>query len=291
MRNLSKTRLLAFRQCRKRLWLEIHRPDLQTELSDTVGLFRMGQKVGEIARRIYDPSGSGAVIDVQGEGFGPALTRSMALLESTAPIFEAGFAAEGALAFADIMLPVSEEAKHAWRMVEVKSATGIRDYHRDDIAIQAFVALAASVPLRSIALAHIDGDWVYSGDDNYQGLLIENDLTNEAFQRGDEVRTWINAAHAAVAELSEPQVRTGPQCSNPFECRFRTYCESQEPQPKYPVGWLPRLRAQAVNEFVETNATTDLRDVPDEYLDNLQRRASQESELKAAGCSRSLPRR
>ena len=188
MRNLSKSKLLAFRQCPKRLWLEVHRPDLRVETSDTEARFQVGHEVGEIARRLYDPNGSGAVVDAQAEGFGPALARSAALLESSAPVFEAGFAAEGALAFADIMLPVGKEPKHSWRMVEVKSSTSVKDYHRDDIAIQAFVALAAGVPLKSIALAHIDSEWLYPGDDNYQGLLKENDLTNEAFERGDEVQ-------------------------------------------------------------------------------------------------------
>ena len=115
----------------------------------------------------------------------------MTLLESTSPLFEAGFAAEGALVFAGIMLPVGQELKHSWRMVEIKSSTGIKHYHHDDIAIQAFVAVAAGVRLVSIAVAHIDGEWLYPGDEDYQGLLIENALTEEAFERGDEVRTWI----------------------------------------------------------------------------------------------------
>ena len=113
----------------------------------------------------------------------------------------------------------------------------------------------------------IDDKWLYPGDDNYQGLLIENDLTNEAFERGGEVRAWVGEAHAIVARDSERQVRTGAQCANPFECSFRTYCQSQELQPEYPVTWLPRLKSNAVKDFIETNAIKDLRDVPGEYLD------------------------
>ena len=104
-RNLSKSKLIAFRQCPKRLWLEVHRPDLRVETSDMEARFQVGHKVGEIARRIYDPNGSGVMVDTQAEGFGPALARSTALLASSEPVFEAGFAAEGALAFADINHP------------------------------------------------------------------------------------------------------------------------------------------------------------------------------------------
>ena len=35
MRVLSKSKLLAFRQCPKRLWLEVHRPDLREDSSAT----------------------------------------------------------------------------------------------------------------------------------------------------------------------------------------------------------------------------------------------------------------
>jgi hypothetical protein len=272
MQNLSKSKLLAFRQCSKRLWLEVHRPDLQADTSYKEERFRIGHEVGEIARRLYDPNGSGAVVDAQAEGLGPAIARSTALLSSSAPVFEAGFAAGGALAFADIMLPVGKEPKHSWRAVEVKSSTSVKNYHRDDIAIQAFVTLAAGVPLKSIALAHIDGEWLYPGDENYQGLLKEHDLTKETFKRGDEVKGWIEKAQAVAQQPLEPQVQTGAQCSDPYECSFRAYCQSQEPQPKYPVEWLPRLQTKAVKEFIGTKAIRDLRDMPDEYLNDVQRR-------------------
>ena len=81
MRNLSKSKLLAYRQCRKRLWLEVHRPDLWEVSSDAEARLEVGREVGEISRRLYDPNGSGVMIDVGAEGFGPALARSAALLE------------------------------------------------------------------------------------------------------------------------------------------------------------------------------------------------------------------
>ena len=156
MRNFSKSKLLALRQCPKRLWLEIHRPELREDSAATQASFQVGFQVGDIARRVYDPDGLGALIDVANEGFAAALRRSMELLKTSQPIFEAGFSAGGALAFADVMLPEQEDGGTVWRMVEVKSATSVKDYHRDDVAVQAFIARAAGVPLKSIALAHID---------------------------------------------------------------------------------------------------------------------------------------
>lgn len=95
-RNLSKSKLLAFRQCPRRLWLEVHRPELRADSTAAQARFNSGYEVGEVAQRLYDPSGAGVLIDAQVEGFFQALSRSVALLATSQPIFEAGFAAGGA---------------------------------------------------------------------------------------------------------------------------------------------------------------------------------------------------
>jgi len=164
MPTLSKSKLIAFRQCPKRLWLEVHRTDLREDSPQTQARFEVGYQVGDIAKRIYDPEGIGAVIDFKTEGFKGAFDRTKVLVANfRQPVFEAGFKAAGALAFADVLLPASENGQPVWRMVEVKSATGVHDYHRDDIAVQTFVAKEAGVPLKSVALAHIDSSWVCPG--------------------------------------------------------------------------------------------------------------------------------
>ena len=168
----SKSKLLAYRQCPKRLWLEVHKPELREDSAATQARFQAGYQVGDIAQRIYDPEGKAAVIDVSTEGFDGAFARTAKLLaDSRWPVFEAGFQANGALAFADVMLPELEAGQLAWKMVEVKSSTSVKDYHRDDIAVQAFVVQSAGVALKSVALAHIDSSWVYPGNEDYRGLL------------------------------------------------------------------------------------------------------------------------
>ncbi|MGA8863843.1 MAG: DUF2779 domain-containing protein, partial [Gallionella sp.] len=215
MRNLSKSTLIAYRQCPKRLWLEIHRPDLREDAAATQASFQAGDSVGNIARQLYDSAGDGVLLDAQRDGFASTFNRSMELLSSSQPIFEAGFSADGAMAFADAMLPDEQDDKLIWRMVEVKSSTQVKDYHRDDAAIQSFIARRAGVPLASIALAHIDSDWIYPGDADYRGLLKEFDLTSEAFGRDDEMREWITAAHDTAAKPTEPEISTGGQCGSP----------------------------------------------------------------------------
>ena len=272
MPTLSKSKLIAYRQCPKRLWLEIQRPDLREISAQTEAAFQRGYQVGDIARRIYDPKEKGALINAQVEGYEAAFARTAQLLEkSRQPVFEAGFKADGALAFADMMLPVSKKGKPVWRMVEVKSSASVKDYHRDDIAVQTFVAQAAGVPLKSVALAHIDTSWVYPGEEDYRGLLKEADLTAEAFARTEEVRGWIADAQRIVALPDEPDVAVGPQCHQPFDCGFCNYCNKDLPQPEFPIAWLPRFSAVR-REALAEQGIDDLRGVPDEVLNDIQAR-------------------
>lgn len=270
MRSFSKSKLMALGQCPKRLWLEIHRPELREDSAAAEARFQVGHQVGDIARRLYDPEGHGVLIDIEQNGYDRALDRSQALLKGEHPVFEAGFAADGALAFADVMLPVQSDGKSVWRMVEIKSSTSVKDYHRDDVAVQSFVARAAGVPLESVALAHIDNTWTYPGDEDYRGLLKEADLTGEAFARADEVKGWIARAQEVAALPDEPEAPTGDQCSTPFECGFYGYCSRSEPKPVHSVHWLPYFSAKA--KKLAEQGIVELKDVPDDLLNERQRR-------------------
>ncbi len=272
MRTLSKSKLLAFRQCPKRLWLEIHRPELREDSAATQANFAIGHQVGEIARQLHDPKNKGALIDPHAEGFEAAYARTQALLQTSRPIFEAAFRAEGALVLTDVMLPAKQGGQKAWRMIEVKSTTSVKDYQKDDAAVQALVARSAGATLASIALAHIDSTWVYPGQGDYAGLLIENDLTEEAFGRGEEVRGWIAQAQKIVSKRREPKVKTGPQCKDPYECGFLGYCQSQEPQVEQPIHWLPGGFKNDLQAYIEKHGVIELRDVPDDLLNDRQRR-------------------
>ena len=206
------------------------------------------------------------LIDVEKIGWDAAYAETSAWLTSTpAPLFEAAIRIEGALALADVMLPEPGGDGLRWRMIEVKSSTRVKDYQRDDIAVQAYIAATAGVRLSSISLAHIDRSFVYPGNNKYKGLFKENDLTAEAISRRDEVKAWIDGAQAVAARTDEPKVVTGPHCNNPFTCGFAKYCNRDQVLPAYPLYSLPRLHPSR-RERIETAGYKDLRDVPDEFL-------------------------
>jgi hypothetical protein len=123
-----------------------------------------------------------------------------------------------------------------------------------------------------VALAYIDNTWIYPGDENYHGLLKESDLTDEAFGRSKEVKGWIADAQKVANKNNEPAIKTGAHCTKPYACGFLDYCQSQEPQAKYPAAWLPRIQAKALKALIYDEGVIDLRKVPDELLNDRQRR-------------------
>ena len=88
---LYKSRLLAFRQCPKRLWLEVHRPQLRQDSSATQANFATGHEVGDLARRLYDLDSDGVFLDRDTLTLDQQLSRTHELLKGKQRIFEAGF--------------------------------------------------------------------------------------------------------------------------------------------------------------------------------------------------------
>lgn len=277
MSALSKSKILSYLQCPKRLWLEVKQPELIENSAATEASFKIGHQVGEIARTIYDQQGNGVLIEPFRVGFEAAFSQTTSLLESSAPIFEAAITTGEALALADVMLPITQHDAPGWRMIEVKSSTSVKDYHRDDVAVQAHIARSSGVALKRIDVACIDNQWVYPGEGNYQGLLKETDLTEQAFGRTNGVKGWIEDAHKMIDKGVEPDVSTGSHCNELYSCGFYPYCSGAEVQPQFPVNWLPGIRKRGLKEFISDNGVTDLKEVPDDLLNERQRRVKKHS--------------
>lgn len=292
-RPLSKSKLIAFRQCPKRLWLEVHHPEWREDSAATQAIFASGHEVGELAQRIFDPDGTGHLIDLQALGVKAALEKTTELLQAphARAVFEAGFSVDpagngGVLAFADILLPEplatnTPGKPRAWHMIEVKSSTSVKDYYRDDAAIQHYTATQAGLNLASIAIAVIDNRWVYQGDGNYQGLFRTEDLTAASIAQAPQVQEWVAQAQALVQQAQPPQCPTGPHCDSPFACGFYTYCATQEgrlnDKVAHPVHWLPyaRIAAWEAQASCPVRPLQSMQDVPDHLLNPVQQRVKQ----------------
>lgn len=261
---LSKSKLIAFRQCPKRLWLEIHRKDLIIEDESTKLRFEVGHRVGELARTQY-PDG---VLIATGRDLTLAakITKAKLLESPRKALFEATFEASGILVQADLLVP----SKKGWNMAEVKSSTEVKNYHVEDAAIQSWVVRNAGLKLESTFLQLIDSNWTYPGGFDYSGLLKMEVVDDVIAPLQKEVPKWLKAAQD-VASNAEPDVKMGRQCNDPFPCAFQGYCESLTEPVQFPIAWLPSLSKEKY-EKLEAARTLDMRQVPSDDLTEKQQR-------------------
>jgi len=269
----SKSKILSSLQCQKKLWLELNRPELAEYDASSEKNFRIGNRIGAIAQKIYDPSGQGAVIDPFKLGFDKAVHTTAQLLSGNNPIFEAAFAIDSGFVLADVMH--RDSLSDEWQMVEIKSSSSVKDYHLADVAIQHYVTSQASVKLEKVSLGHIDSSWVYKGDNDYHGLIKEADLSRAIVPILVEVPAWFSSAQETASRGIEPNISIGEHCESPYSCPFIEYCSKDLPQAIYPASWLPRISKRALKEYIRDNEVIEIADVPDSLLNEKQLRVKQ----------------
>jgi hypothetical protein len=265
---LSKSRIMSSLQCLRRVHLEVNRPELARYSKQTEAAFALGHEVGDIAVRLYGGD-KGTYVDYAGGNLAPALAQTRELMTSLfrAPVFEATLQHEGVLVREDVLLPVAAEGQESWRIVEVKASTKLKPEHIHDCAVQAWVHRESGYPLSAIALAHIDNSFIYRGDGNYEGLLLENDLTAQVFDLLPGVPLWVEKAREAIAGPL-PEVAVGAHCTKPYACPFLHACWPVRGNggPEYPVSGLGGSRKQ-LGLWV-MNGYRDIREVPAAAITN-----------------------
>lgn len=257
---LSKSKVIAFRQCSKRLWLSKHHPEHAKNSDTTEVVFAVGHTVGAIARKLYGPGE--LIFDDAKPDFSYAIARSLeASKASTGALFEAAYRADDTLVLADVVQLTPAGAD----VIEVKSSTSVKVYHVEDAATQAHVMRRSGVVVRSVRIAHVNTEFVYPGDERYEGLLTEADVTSDVAALAGEVPQWISAA-LAVLIGPEPDIQPGRQCTKPFRCPFFDYC-SPPGATQYPVENLPGIGARKLRALREAGIR-EAHDIPPTMIDS-----------------------
>jgi CRISPR/Cas system-associated exonuclease Cas4 (RecB family) len=226
---LSKTKVLSFLQCPKRLWLEQYSPELEDEDAFDQAAIETGRVVGAKAREVY--GGSGGYLVSHDRGLRAAIAETEALLAAggTEPIFEATFDHDGVT----VQIDVLDRSGAGPRIIEVKSSTSVKDHHLRDCAVQAWTLAQQGVAIAGTSLALISNEFEYAGDGDYSGLFHEVDLTPDVAALAGTIGTVIDAARATLDSLDEPEQAIGPHCRSPFPCPFFEHCSPA--QGEYPI--------------------------------------------------------
>ncbi|MFH7325859.1 DUF2779 domain-containing protein [Desulfurivibrio sp. C05AmB] len=258
---LSKSRIIIHRQCPRRLWLQVYRPELAVVEKAATEMMATGRRVGEVARTLF-PNGllmpEGDLKQARWE------TDAALALRPRRPLFEATFSHQQVLVQADILYP----AGNGYRMAEVKAANEVKEYHYDDAAVQAWVIRQAGVRLHRVEICHLNRDYIYPGGDNWHGLFALSDITSEVKDRRKAIPTWVSDAQRTLGQTVQPRVQTGVQCRQPFACPFFTHCEPNAIAELRPCDLQVLPRAGSLVTMLRESGFTSLKDVPPEKLNN-----------------------
>lgn len=269
---LTKEDLQAMLQCPRRLWLQRHHPDYVPKNDPT--LYRRavdGQIVGEKARELL---GAGILWPKSdGDKAKAAEDAKKQLAQEKRPAVEVPMMASGLYARADALVPnadsyVLQETKASTFPLKKDKATPSdpEDHHVSDVAIQLWVAKKSGVPVVRAELNLLNSQWRYPGGGDYSGLFRQMNVTEVANVLLSEVPKWTQNAQA-ILKGTMPEIATGKQCSDPYECPFISHCERLDPPgSEHPIELLPDAAGKRLAaKLRETKGYTSLLDPkPDE---------------------------
>jgi hypothetical protein len=262
---ISKSKFIAGCQCLKRLYWQVHEPDLAAE-SDAAAyaIMEQGHGVGLLARQLF----AGGV-EVKWDGPEQAIRTTQELIANpdVPAIFEATFENGGVLVRVDIL---HRRRDDRWRLIEVKSTTDLKEHHLDDVAIQHRVVSRCGLDLASSSLAHINRNYVFDGGsiDVRRFFKIRN-LTRRIERLLPSLTFLLRSEFRVLAMPNAPDLPSGPHCTDPVRCEFYDLCNP--PRPTDHLGYLPRIQANAVEELEEMGVES-IRDIPSDFPLNERRR-------------------
>lgn len=285
---LSKSRFLSGLQCHKRVYLEIHRPELATPPDpSTQAILAMGTEIGLLARRRF-PGGVLATVGFRQREAAIAQTAALLQDPNVPAIFEGAFEHEGVVVRVDILERVLDETGRplAWRLIEVKSSTRVKDIHLDDVAIQSYVLLGSGIALAGTWLMHIDTTYVYQGGQaDLQALFAIEDVSEVVASRRGQVPGRLAGMRSALSESQPPAIDPDGHCHSPYECPFWAHC-TKDKSARW-IYYLPGSK-ETVNRFAQEGITT-IDEIPDgATLSLTQRRVKDNVEWVSTNLGASL---
>lgn len=256
---ISKSKFVAGCQCLKRLYMQVHEPELAAEPDAAAqAIIERGREVGLLARQMF-PGG----VEVRSEGgLDQAIraTRELVGNRALSAIFEGTFEHNGVLVRVDVLHRRKDER---WQLIEVKSTTEVKDHHLEDVAIQHRVATGTGVDVAASCLAHVNREYVYRGGPiEVHRFFKIRDLTRQVESLQPELTVQLRSEFRVLAMPEAPNIPAGRQCSDPFTCEFFGHCNP--PIPDDHILRLPRIHSATVAKLAALGVQS-IHDIPENY--------------------------
>jgi len=220
---LTKSDYLLGLQCPKLLWNKKHNFVKFPEVSDVdKAKFKEGELIGEFAKKLY-PEG----IDLAKEGFKDNLEKTKEFIEKRVPLFEAGFLVNDCFSRADVLVPTGD---NKWDIVEVKSATKVKDVNIHDVSFQKKVYEDFGIKIRNCFIMHVNNEYVKDGTLDLNEFFVKTNITEKVEEFSLDLEKRIKNMLKIVESKEEPKCSIGVHCSDPYECALKEECWKDVPE-------------------------------------------------------------
>tara|TARA_R110002124_G_scaffold7105_13_gene41774 strand:- start:1744 stop:3225 length:1482 start_codon:yes stop_codon:yes gene_type:complete len=263
---LSKSQYIRGCQCPKSLWLTLNRKDLAQETGVAQeAVFAQGREVGLHAQKCF---AGGVAVNAPYYDFSAAVDETTALVaDGCEVLFEAAAQhPDGTYARADILrkFPGTQD----WELIEVKSATSVKDYHLSDLAFQYRVFRGAGISVTRCTVMFINNRYVRSGDIDPAALFTSKDVTESVVAMQPDVSAVVPGLLRVVESDHEPEAAIGARCYKPFDCEYIPHC--WDGVPDYSIYRL--FTKSKADEMVAALGSYEVKTVPDPLIPESKRR-------------------
>ncbi|AIE74513.1 MULTISPECIES: DUF2779 domain-containing protein [unclassified Synechocystis] len=262
---ISKTYFLAGLHCPKRLWLSICRPEDASPMSLAAEQrIKQGRAIGVAARESFK---NGILVDGT---LKHCLEKSWELTMVGAGggvecLFEPAFLYDDILVRCDVLrrLPSGN-----WEIIEVKSATKLKDEHIADLTLQHYVLEGLGLTVEKTSLMVVNPmarNWSVVRD-----RFCYQDVTAAVVRWRQQLPQKLDEFRNLLTESTAPQVPIGSHCDRPYRCPFKDTCWRNVP----PISILdiPLLKQDKLQQLMESNIW-NLEDIPADFSLTQKQRA------------------
>lgn len=251
---LNKALVEAGLQCRKRLWIDFHRPITAELTASRKAMSEVGRRLLELAQSVF-PKG----VKIAAKTVREATDATREELDKGASVlFGATFEADGVVITADILVRHKDGAVDLY---EIKSGTKIAQRYLNDLALQTHVLEACGHTLRAAFLLHQNPKYEHKAGDDYppMQLLRSADVTAKVRKQVPHLAARLASFRKVSSAEAMPEVPMGRNCTQPSPCPHVSECnKSAAKQPSYQLPELTRaqeasLRSDGLLEINEVD--------------------------------------
>ncbi len=242
----SKSKFVLFKECHKRLWLELFKKEEKEEINNQQQLIN-GNLIGDLAMNLFGDYYLAETVDnnleVQTENTLKAIKNNEKVICEAAFIYNRHYCA------VDILVKEDD----GYSVYEVKSTTDLQKHYYYDLAYQYFVLSSIGLNIKTFNLVHINKEYVLEDEFDINKYFVINDLTDDVKSLKDEVLELLNLSDSILDSNVEPMSVISSTCTKYGGCPFLKYCKKYNNVPEVDSVfdlYNNRSKAKQVNNLI-----------------------------------------